>query len=171
MILGLEIVLHNVPKLILLVVVSNFMGILPHSTITWLSFACIRRYASGLHARNSITCTVMTLLMFAAIPYALQDMYLYGEILILIFVVISLMLYKFAPADTASRPILGKRKRAKLKVKAVASSIFLLILTIIFSTESFYVLTAVGAIYAVIAILPCTYFILRRSLNNYEQFE
>ena len=69
MVLGLEILLHNIPKLILMVVLSAVLGILMQTFIIWIPFAIVRRYASGLHAQNGITCTIMTLLMFVAVPY------------------------------------------------------------------------------------------------------
>jgi len=171
MVLGMEILLHNIPKLVLLVAVALFFGILPQTAITWFSFACIRRYASGLHANNSIICTVMTLLMFAAVPYLLQGIHFSERSLVLAFIPIVLALYRFAPADTAARPILGKKKRAKLKLKALAASGCLLALTLVLRNESFYGLVAAGAIYAVITVLPISYMVLGRSFNNYEQYE
>ena len=171
MILGMEILLHNIPKLILLVIIALILGILPQAAVTWFSFACIRRYASGLHAGNSIICTLMTLLMFAAVPYVLQGMRFNAEGLALALVFIGIGLYKFAPADTATRPILGRKKRARLKIKSILACVFLLLFSLALRDELVYGLVAVGAIYALIAVMPITYLFLRRRYKNYEQYE
>ena len=171
MTLGLEILLHNIPKLVLMVAVSAILGILTQTIITWFSFVCIRRYASGLHATNSITCSVTTLLMFVLTPYILYGFHINMWILVVIFAVIGFGLFKYAPADTAARPILGKRKREKLKKKAVIASGILLVLALLLNNEAFYTLIAAGAVYALILVLPFTYKILGRSTNNYEKFE
>jgi len=171
MVLGIEILLHNIPKMILLVLISAVLGILMQTLITWLSFAIIRRYASGLHAKNSITCTIYTLAMFIVVPYALRGVYIHLSIVILVFAFITLALYRYAPADTKSRPILGKKKRALLKRKALISCGFLLVLIAVPQFEAFRALITVGAVYAAMAVLPATYKLLGRSMKNYEQYE
>ena len=172
MIYGMELLLHNVPKLILIIAVAAMVGILPHTIITILSFASIRAYAGGLHASNSINCTIVSLFKFIAIPFVLQDTQLINvESLIFIFTVIGLGLYKYAPADTEAGPILGKERRARLKRKSVLASIIVLTVTLIFVDNIFYGLVAIGALYAIISILPISYRILGRSMNNYEKYE
>jgi accessory gene regulator B len=173
MTLGMEIILHNIPKLVLMVSVAALLGILLHTVITWFAFACIRRYASGLHASNGITCTLMTLLMFVAAPFALQVTYvdISVAVLLLMFALIGFALYLYAPADTAARPILGEKKRARLKKKTVTSSIIVLALTLVFLDEAFYGHVVLGASYVVLTVLPLAYRILGRSMNNYEQYE
>ena len=171
MILGMEILLHNIPKLILMVAISAALGVLPHTLIMWMSFAFIRSYASGLHAGDSITCTILTLLMFVAVPYMLQDTYFNEVLFVLTFAVVALGLYKYAPADTESRPILGKAKRDRLKRQAVLSSVTILIIALAFFDEVYYGIITLGTVYALMAILPITYKILKRRMNNYEEYE
>jgi len=175
MILGIEILLHNIPKMVLLVVVAWFLGILPQALITFLPFAVIRGYASGLHANNAITCTIVTLLMFVAAPYALQGVYISAALLLIVFALVGIGMFMYAPADTAARPILGRKKRARLKKKAVLSTGVMLAaalaLGIGFDNPALYSLFAVGAVYALIMILPLTYKLLGKSMNNYAGYE
>jgi accessory gene regulator B len=171
MVLGMEIILHNVPKIILMVAIAFLVGILPLTMVTWLSFACIRRYAAGLHAENSITCTIITLLMFVAVPYAVQGVYINEAILFSVFAILGFGLYKYSPADTAARPIIGKLKRARLKRKSLIACFILPILAWVLRLEAFYVYVATGAMFAVLSVLPLTYKLLGRSVNNYEQYE
>ena len=171
MVLGIEVLLHNVPKMILMFLVALMLGILHLVVLTWIPFACIRRYAGGLHASNSISCTVMTLLMFVAVPYFLQEVSISAIGVILLFGVICLGLWKWAPADTKAKPIVGAGKRKRLKKQAVISCMAVLAAVLLFGREEFYVFVLIGAAYALIAVLPLSYKILRRSERNYEKYE
>lgn len=171
MVLGLEILLHNLPKMILLIGVALMLNMLPLAIVTWLPFAVMRTFAAGLHAKNSINCTVSTLFMFIVAPYFAYGFYLNIFSLLLVFAVVMLVLYKYAPADTAARPILGKIKRARLKKKSLISCALILAFALIFLNETFYVLIALGAIYTAVVVSPITYKILKRRMNNYEQYE
>ena len=171
MILGMEIILHNIPKLVLMVIIASLLGTLYYTLATWLSFVLIRRYACGLHAGSGINCTIMTLLMFVAAPYVMQGVYINEITLILAFVLIGFGLYRYAPADTEARPIIGKNKRARLKKSAILTSLLVLALTLILRQEALYVLVTVGALYALIVVLPPTYTVLGRSMKNYERYE
>ena len=171
MVLGIEILLHNVPKLALMVTGAMLLGNLTQSLAVWLPFAIIRRYASGLHASNSIKCTVLTMLMFVGVPYVLWGVLVNEVVLVGAFALIGLGLYRYAPADTEARPIIGKLKRERLKRKAVAACVVLLVVSVVLLDMAYYVLVLTGALFAVIAILPLVYRIFRRSVNNYEQFE
>lgn len=171
MVFGMEIILHNIPKLVIMLTAALILGILPQTLATWLPFAIIRRYAGGLHAKNSITCLAMTLFMFVFLPFVAQGVFINALTLILFFVAISIVLYMYAPADTAAQPIIGKAKRLARKKKAMVACGLILILTLMFQLEAFYVLVTIGVIYAVMAILPYTYKILGRRMNNYEDYE
>jgi accessory gene regulator B len=170
MVYGLESIFHNVPKLILMIIFSALLGILPQTFITLLPFALIRRYAAGVHAKNSISCALMSLIMFVAVPFLAKGIYVNAAIMFLSLAFVAFIMYRYAPADTEARPILGNMKRKKLKRKAIIACAFLPVLALILH-ETFYVLIVTGAIYAAIAVLPVTYNFLGRSINNYEQYE
>ena len=171
MVLGIEVLLHNIPKIIIMILAAHVLGILHLAVLTWIPFACIRRYAGGLHAGNSISCAVMTLLMFVAVPYFLQGVSINAVSTILLFGLVCLGMWKWAPADTKAKPIIGARKRMRLKRQAVIACIAILVVALVIGREEFHVFVLVGAAYALIAVLPITYKILRRSERNYEKYE
>ena len=171
MILGIEVLLHNVPKMIIMVLVAYILGILTLTVLTWIPFAFIRRYAGGLHASNSISCTIVTMLMFVAVPYFLQGVGISAISMIVLFGIICLGLWKWSPADTKAKPIIGAKKRNRLKRQAVIACMAMPALALLIGNEAFYVFVLVGAVYALIVVLPITYKILRRSERNYEKYE
>ena len=167
----MEIILHNVPKLILLMAIAGMLGILPQTLAVWIPFIVIRRYSAGLHARNGYMCTIMTLLMFAVVPYFFQNISINITSLGIVFFVVAVCLNKYAPADTANRPILGYNKRKKLKRSALLAACIIFMVTLFFVEARYHLLVAIGSSYATMAILPITYKILNRSVNNYEKYE
>ena len=170
MTLGMEIMLHNIPKIILLTTVSYVIGILHLTFIIWIPFAVMRMYASGLHAKNSITCTLMSLTMFVLVPFTVQEMQISKLTLFIIAFVTCLGFYKYAPADTEARPIIGKNKRAKLKKQAMLSSLAIFAASFFLYNE-FNLLVAISYVYTLVAILPLSYKLMRRRGNNYEKYE
>ena len=171
MTLGIEIFLINIPKIIFILIISMVLGILPQTLTVFLSFAVIRRYACGLHAKKSITCTLVSMLMFVAVPYVLNGIEVNLLALTLIFIVVIILLYKYAPADTDARPIIGQKQRKLLKKKAIIASAVLFLLALSMDDGGINLWVAIGMVYGVVAILPHTYKILGRSVNNYEEYE
>ncbi|MCL2189138.1 MAG: accessory gene regulator B family protein [Defluviitaleaceae bacterium] len=171
MILGMEMLLHNVPKLILMVVTAYIVGILPLTLATWLSFAVIRRYASGLHANNSIVCSVMTIIMFVFLPLALQNVIISHVTLVVAFATFGVSLCLYAPADTLARPIVNKMRRIILKRKSIIACFSLFITTLIFHMDKLSVAILIGVACAISLTLPISYKALKRSMNNYEKYE
>jgi len=171
MVLGAEILLHSIPKLTLMIIIAAILGILFQTAVAWISFALIRRYASGLHAKNGVNCTIATLLLFVAVPYILQGIHIHIAVLFLVYIATSIGLFRYAPSDTENRPILGKKKRRRLKKGSIITNFVILILSVLFLDEAFYVMVSIGVVSATVLALPLVYKLLGRSINNYEQYE
>jgi accessory gene regulator B len=171
MIWGIETLLVNVSKVIIIYSVSALLGILGRTFAVHIAFIAIKRYSFGLHAKNSTVCTAVSVCLFALAPYVLSGARIGNWAVAAVFTAVNLILYRYAPADTESRPITGKKKRALLKKKAVACGIALMAAALLIPDKSIKTLLALGAAYQSILILPLTYKILKRSERNYEEFE
>lgn len=171
MVLGIESLLINITKLLFVYALSALLGVVVYTAITQAAYALIRRYALGLHALNSKVCTVVSCLLFVILPWVLQDMGIGNMAVIILFLLIILCLYLYAPADTRARPLIGQKTRTIHKRKAVFCGILLMGVAVLMPTESVKLLIALGAAYQVISILPLTYKILKRSEKNYEKYE
>ena len=171
MILGVEILLHTIPKLVLVVVSALILGILPQVLATWIPFEILRKYVRGLHAGSNFSCTIVSLVAFVAVPYAVQNIEVHVGILLLTYVLVGIGVYKYAPADTAARPVIGEKQRGMLKKKALGVTIIIPVLTVILLDNTWYILVAIGAALALVFILPVTYRVMGRTINNYERYE
>jgi accessory gene regulator B len=169
--LGLEIILINLSKFIVIFVVAAYFNLLKETLFMSVIFGSIRRNAFGLHAKNSIVCTIISLIMFvfgACLGYQIR---LNNYMVFIIFTAISILLYKYAPGDTENHPILGAKLRNKLRKQSVVTGVFLMIIAIVIPINEVKSLITLAASFEVISILPLTYKILNRGYKNYEKYE
>ena len=172
MVLGMEIFLINVSKLIIIYSLAAWLGILMLTFATHVAFAVVKRYSFGLHAQNSTVCTVVSCSMFVFIPLLLSDLRIDNNVVVAaVFAAVIFVLYRYAPADTKARPIIGARLRKQLNRRAVVCGMSVAATALLIPNESLKLSLVLGAVYQSISILPITYKILRRSERNYENYE
>lgn len=169
--LGIEILLINISKFILIFIIAAKFNLLKESLFMSLIFVIIRRNAFGLHAKNSFVCTLVSLTIFVFGSYLSYYLKFNNYTVFIIFTIINILLYKYAPADTENHPLLGKNLREKRRKDALITGLILMILALIIPNNIIKTLMSLAAISAVILILPITYILLKRSYRNYEKYE
>lgn len=169
--LGLEILLINITKFLIVFITAAQLNLLKEALFMSLVFASVRRTAFGLHAKNSIVCTIVSLAMFVAGPYVCQYIKLDNYTVFGIFTGMNLILYKYAPADTESHPILGKKLRKKLRKETVLTGTLLMLIALIIPSQQVKALITLAVAFEVISILPIIYKLLNRRYKNYEKYE
>lgn len=169
--LGLEILLINISKFFIIFTIASIFNLLKESLLMTLVFASIRRNAFGLHAKNSFICTLVSLNIFVVGAYLSYYLKFNNYTTFIIFTIVNILLYKYAPADTENHPLLGANLRNKRKKEAVITGIVLMIIALLIPNNIVKTLMSLSAISAVIIILPITYSLLKRRYKNYEQYE
>ena len=169
--LGMEIILINVSKLIIIYTLAAWLGVLWQTLTVHSAFILIKRYSFGLHALNSTVCTLISCLMFVVAPMMLNGVGISNVGVAAAFLVIISVLYRYAPADTKARPLIGTSLRALLKRKTVVCGLIVMAAALLVPNEAFKLLLVLGAAFQSISILPLTYKILKRSEKNYEAYE
>jgi len=169
--LGLEIILINLSKFIVIFLVAAYFNLLKEAALMSLVFGSIRRYAFGLHAENSIVCTITSLLMFVFGSYLSYHLILNNYIILISFLVIIIVLYKYAPGDTEYHPLLGEKLRNKLRKASVITGMILMVLALIIPNPTIKTIITLASGFEIISILPVTYKILNRRYKNYEEYE
>lgn len=169
--LGIQVLLINISKFFIIMILAVMLNLVKETLFMILVFGCIRKHAFGLHAKSSIMCTLICILMFNFGAYLSHYLIFNNYIVFMIFTIINILLYRYAPADTASHPLLGYKLRTKLKKEALLTGIVLMIIALIIPINIVKTLITLSGSFAVIMILPITYKILKRSYDNYEQYE
>ncbi|GKU26563.1 accessory gene regulator B family protein [Clostridium folliculivorans] len=169
--LGIEIFLINISKFILILLISIKLHLVIETTIITIALGAIRSKAFGLHAKNSIVCTITSLMLYVIGGYASNLIQPTKYIIFCIFIIINIALYMYAPADTEYHPLMGQTLRQSLKKKAVITGMILMTLALISTNYVITNLITLASIFEVLSILPITYKVLNRRYNNYEQYE
>jgi accessory gene regulator B len=169
--LGVDVIILSLSKLILIFVLSIFFNTFVETFVMIISHSLLRRTAFGLHAKNSNVCLIITVLMFVTPPILLNNIHLNFYIIIAIFLVFNLILYKYAPADTENHPLLGASLRKQLKTKTWVTGNILMVVTLLIPIDRLKPLIILSVFYIILTILPVTYKILKRRCNNYEIYE
>jgi len=169
--LGLEILLINLTKGLLVYGVALVVGTLFQTLVTHLAYSLMRRVSFGLHAKSSLNCTLISLIMFVAIPFLAQNVVINNFIVTPIFIICIACFYRFAPASTEKNPLVGAKRRKRLKTQSVLFCAGIMVFVLLIPFPMVKVLMTLGVIMQTIWILPITYKILKRSRKSYEQYE
>lgn len=169
--LGIMVVVMNLSKLIFISIIAFFLGILKEVLTLFVIFASLRINAAGIHSKSNFTCTIISLTVYIGSAYIsinyLSNIWLNA----VIYVLFTLLLWRYAPADTEKRPILGRDTRRECKIRTIITTIVLGGINLIFLDEKIFNLTLCAIVVQAISVLPCTYKIFNESYNNYEKYE
>lgn len=171
MTIGIEIFLNNISKLIVVYVLAIVLGVIWQTLAVNIAFMVIKRCSFGVHALSNTVCTLVCVVAFVAVPWFTYGMGIGNIAVACIFAYVIAVLYRYAPADTKRRPLVGVNTRARLKRNAVISGLVLMGAALLIPDGSIKLMLALGAVFQTVAILPITYKILKRSEKNYEKYE
>lgn len=169
--LGLEIIFINMNKFFIVFLIASYCNLLKESLFMSFIFGSIRRTAFGIHAKNSMICTLVTSIMFVAGPYVSYYIKLDNSAVLASFIIMTFSFYKYAPADTENHPILGEDLRLKLRNETVLKSLFFMVIAMIVQIQVIKAMIILAIGFETVSILPITYKILNRGYKNYEKYE
>ena len=135
-----------------------------------VSYNIIRFFAFGLHAPNSTSCLITSIILFIGGAYVsvYLDISIYIKIIISFISILLISIY--APADTEKRPLINRKKRMKYKYISIVVSIFMSFFLIKFHDSYLSNFLLIGLIEEVIMILPITYKLYKLPYNNYKTY-
>ena len=108
---GLESIYLLITKLIIIILLAYLLGLVKELIIFLLIYNIIRTFSFGLHATKSWICLLSSTLIFILIPLVCKYVFLNTYIKIIIGIIMIILFYKNAPADTKKRPIISKKRR------------------------------------------------------------
>lgn len=167
---GLESVYLTLVKIVIIIFLSLLLGIFKEVILMIVSYNIIRFFAFGLHAPNSTSCLITSIILFIGGAYV--SVYLsfsiYIKIIISAFSILFIAIY--APADTEKRPLINRKKRKKYKYISIIVSTFMSFFLISFHNSYLSNFLLIGLIEEVIMILPITYKLYKLPYNNYKTY-
>ena len=168
---GIEIVLINFTKIAFIMALAAMLNIFWTILIIMISYGALRRYAFGVHASTSLGCTLTTIICFFSgaflSSYVLENKFILAGM----FTISIISILAFSPADTEARPLLGKKKRDKLKRKSIYVGLITLVVALYVKDFRIGFLIAYGNLLEAFMIMPVTYKVFKRRYKNYERYE
>jgi len=171
MILGIELFIINISKAIIIYGCALLFGNVLKTLAIHFAFIVTKKFSFGLHAKNSTVCTLYCIGILVLLPLLTQYFTLNNYLVALIFAVIIFLHFRYAPADTQARPLLGVKRRERFKRLSVLCVTALMAISLIIPSAEVKTLFVMGSVCQTLSILPITYKILRRSVRNYEKYE
>ena len=165
---GLEGLYSFVTKSTIILLLNLLVGTIKEFVAFFISFALIRAFAFGVHAKTNIGCWITSIIVNVGIPLLIKYFFISKIYLIIISVITTIIISIFAPADTRKRPLKNINKRRQDKILAIIVSIIYLIMIILLNNYIIYCLTY-ALLYESIMVNPLTYMITKQSYNNYKK--
>lgn len=167
---GLEGIYLTLTKLVVILAITLILGIAKEFIIFCLVYNVIRCFAFGLHAKNSISCLIISSFIFVVFPYLSLVLIipLYIKICLGVCCMASIILY--APADTYKRPLVNRKKRLKFKFLSCVITIVYIVLSLTIKNNFLANTFLLALVVEVMLILPITYKALKLPYNNYKNY-
>ncbi len=163
---GLEAIYLNISRFLVYFTVNAILGIFWESLLFFLFYLPLRSFSFGFHAKNSISCWILSGIAFIGLPY-LSTLITFNFILKLLIVMYSLIIYTiFSPSDTPKRPIINSQYRLKLKLFTLFFVLSYCIIILLIDSSLINIISLV-LIHQSILITPLIYKLFNVSYNNY----
>lgn len=118
---GLEMIIGEFPKIILLFVIGFLLGLGKLTLIVFFTILPYRTFSGGFHLKTHIGCIIGSTLFFCGNAYISKYLVFTNDIakivtIIIIWIFSMIMIKLYAPADTENVPIVSKKQRKKQKI-------------------------------------------------------
>lgn len=140
--LGMQVVVSNILKTIVIYGVSILCHLFLYTLTVHLSFFLIRHFAHGAHARNSLACYIESLFYFVLLPWFVGYIQVLSIIMYILAFIGLIILIIYAPAATKKQPI-PERLRKRKKINTIIVTILLMIISF-FLNEPYQQLMLLG---------------------------
>jgi accessory gene regulator B len=137
---GAEVMLGAALQIIVFLLVAYLCGLFLEILGILVASAILRRYSGGVHCITYYGCTFSGLFTYLLLAYFLR--FFNGQYFIVHFTISAIicysLVYSFAPVDNPSKRINGSIKRKRLKYKSCIVLTFILLLSFILYSFSYY---------------------------------
>ena len=170
---GLQLLIGEIPKMLITLLVSYILGILRLTIIMVLIIMPFRAFSGGFHLHTHIGCIISTTMYYCGIPKISIFTYFNNQTKI-IFVLCALIfgiiiIKKYAPADTENVPILQEKERKQKKILSYITYTLGLIIALIIKDNVVSNIIIFGYLTQIMMITPLAYKITKNKYG-YEVY-
>lgn len=124
---GLYLAISDGLKLIAVMLTAYFLGQLPLALTAGAVFALNKSFLGGIHAKTQLGCIITYFIFILGSIYSSKIIEI-SYFNIILFIVSGILVYLYAPADLASKPIITEKRWKELRVQgSIAVAVFFII--------------------------------------------
>lgn len=168
---GLESLYLTIEKIIIIIIISLILRIFKEVIIFMIIYNIIRFTSFGAHAKDSITCLIVSTITFILLPLLSIYIIIPNYLKIIIGLICLILFLMYAPADTEKRPIISKKRRLIYKISTTLIGVLYIFLSIYIKDNFYDNVFIFSLILQSIMILPITYKLFGVSYNNYKNYK
>lgn len=167
---GLEGLYLTITKLVIICLVAYFLNIFKEFIIFLIFYNIIRTTSFGLHATKSWICLISSLTVFILAPILCKYIIIPNYMKLIIGIILLLLYYKNAPADTYKRPIVSSKRRFTYKILSLIIVTIYLILSITIKDNFISNCLLLSLIVQAFIISPYVYKLFNLPYDNYKTY-
>lgn len=138
---GLELIVGELPKMILLVVIAFILKIGWLVICAYFTMLPYKITAGGFHLKTHIGCTIGTLIIYygnvlLSQRIIIEPIHIKYTVIIALWIISIIMISLYAPADTINLPILRRKERRLKKILAYIFMTVTLVFTLIIKNNT-----------------------------------
>lgn len=172
---GWSVLLINLGKIFIIGAIAALLGIFTETLVMFVAYTLLRIYAYGFHAKSSLNCTLISIVVFNLLPFVFLRGFQFVElsnqqfIMILygVFLINAFFIYKYCPSPTQRKDKWTKEDLLKKKYQALAMLGFIAFISLFIDSQIYASMVLLGVTMAVIFITPIT----KISLKNKEEVQ
>ena len=158
---GLQLLIGEIPKMIITLILSFILGILKLTIIAILIIMPYRAVSGGFHMKSHLGCIIVTNLFYCGIPKISEYIYFHNQtkiIFVLCALILGIIMIKFyAPADTENVPILREKERKQKKFFSYIFYITGLMTSLLVKDDIIFNIIFLGYFVQTLMITPIAY--------------
>ena len=167
---GIESIYLLITKTIVIVTLAIILGVIKELLLLLIFYNLLRITGFGVHAKKPWHCWVSSILIFLGLPLIIKYLTISKLIMFIVSAVFSLIILKYAPADTEKRPIINMKRRKIYKICCFTTSIIYTITILIINNVFIQNALMFSIILEAILILPITYRLFNVKYDNYKTY-
>lgn len=164
---GLEGFYLTITKTIIIFSIAFLLNIFWEFFILLMIYNFLRLFSFGLHANTSKTCLIVSVILFIGGAFLTNLLVVSNFAKTIIFILVILIFFKYAPADSKKRPLINKKKRIKYKFLSTFIIIIMCYATYLPINNYLNNAIIIAIIYQTFLITPFAYYIFNQPYNNY----
>lgn len=168
---GLEGIYNVLTKLFVVLILAIITGTIVETSLFLLFYAGIKTFSFGIHAKSSIGCWIITILIYNIIPLAMKNFNCSNLLGYIIIGLSFLSILLWAPADTPKRPLIRRKNRIKCKILSLIIVFLYATIFLLNNNQAINNAIAYSLMIQSIMINPIIYKITNTRFNNYKYYK